>query len=288
LLDFAKTFTPQQSDGLPYSTHLQLKGEYFITTNVDVQDGLFNGSTGSLKLIEYGTTVKNKKIPKIAWMDFRNPLVGSAKRTQFKSHQQKKGINVEYTPIERITRNLSKTGRHHGLKVVRTQLSLLAANGRTITKSQGSSIPSVVVSVKGRRKLTREELYVACSRATSLNGLFLNGEFKPPNPPGPNDPVTKELQRLKEHPHQFSIKFLQDYGDAYEKLYFHNVQYFIPHQPDVVADHCAMSSNFIALVEPHLLETDTIGLPGYSCINRSNSSGRNSEGVLLFRKNGKQ
>jgi len=69
LLSSAKGWTAQQSDGLPYETHLQIGGEYFVSTNIDVTDGLFNGSTGHLKLIEYGTTSSRERIPKRAWMD---------------------------------------------------------------------------------------------------------------------------------------------------------------------------------------------------------------------------
>lgn len=46
LLESSKNLTTQQSDGIPYETYLQIGGEYFVTTNIDVQDGLFNGSTG--------------------------------------------------------------------------------------------------------------------------------------------------------------------------------------------------------------------------------------------------
>jgi hypothetical protein len=60
LLEFAKKMSPQQSDGLPYTTNLQVGGVYFITTNVDVADGLFNGSTGTLEKIEYYKNTLNE------------------------------------------------------------------------------------------------------------------------------------------------------------------------------------------------------------------------------------
>jgi len=228
---------------------LKVDAEYFISTNVDVQDGLFNGSTGCLKKIEYGRTHLGNPIPKRCWMDFRNPLIGANKRLGTNGYQRKKEINVDWTAIERITKNLSKTGRHKGLEIVRTQIPLVAANGMTIMKSQGSSIPCVTVAVKrsrtstGRltRKLTRELLYVACSRATSLAGLFIDGEFDAPEPPRKDDFVTTEMERLRAIPFSFSIKFLQDFGTNYRKLFFHNMQSFIAHREDLSADHCAMS-----------------------------------------------
>jgi hypothetical protein len=266
---------------------LQINGEYFVTTNIDVSDGLFNGATGKLKMIEYGTTKGKEKVPKTAYLHFHHPSIGSKKRASTRVEQQRKGIDLNWVQIGRVTKNLSKTGRHKGIRIIGTQLPLLSANGVTIPKAQGSSIPSVVacVSTTRKKKLTREELYVACSRATSLNGLYINGEFVPPVLPGPNNPVTVEMERLRSMPLELSLRFLQDYGDDFERIYYHNVQSFVQHHLDVKADHCAMAANFLALVEPHLKPTDQIDQPSFSCIHRTNCRGRvNSEGALLFKK----
>jgi hypothetical protein len=249
LLEYAKTLRPQQSDGIPYKTRLQVGGEYFVSTNVDLQDGLYNGSTGGLKLIEYGTTNHQQRIPIAAWIDFRNILVGVYKRSITKRYQQKHNINLQWTRIERIQRNLSKTGRHKGLELIRKQIPLVAANAMTITKSQGSSLPFVIVSVERyrtkagtlSRKMTRESLYVACSRATSLKGLFIDGTFEPPAAPSIRDLVSAEMIRLRQCLFPFAMQFMQDYGDGFVKLYFNNVQSFLLHREDVMADHCAMS-----------------------------------------------
>jgi len=221
-----------------------------VSTNVDVQDGLFNGSTGILKKIEYATAHDKRRIPHRCWIDFKNPLIGISKRTISKSYQNRKKINAEWTSIERVTKNIniSRTGRLKGFEIIRNQLPLVAANGMTITKSQGSSIPCVVVSIKPfcnrfgkqRRKLSRELLYVACSRATSLKGLFIDGTFEPPVKPSFNDPVTLEMERLRSIPFSFSLKFIQTIGNQVWKLYFHNVQSFNAHSEDVACDKCAL------------------------------------------------
>ncbi|XP_035710253.1 uncharacterized protein LOC110853120 [Folsomia candida] len=204
LLEYATTLTAQQSDGLPYQTYLKVGAEYFVGTNVDVQDGLFNGSTGTLKLIEYSTKAQGK--PTRAWLDFHNSMVGMHKRASTRPYQVRKNIDEELVAVDRITRNLSKTGRHQGLQIIRTQIPLVPANGTTIAKSQGSTHICSVVAVKcysdddepprkrsRKNWLSREELYVACSRPTSREGLFIYGEFTPPLTPGPNDPVSIEM-----------------------------------------------------------------------------------------------
>lgn len=245
LIEQAKEFSTQKNDGLPFETFLKVDAEYFVTTNIDVQDGIFNGATGTLKAIEYGITTTADRVPYKAWMDFRNPLIGVTSRSTTKAYQLRKNIDLNLVMVGRITRNLSKTGRHGSLQLIRTQIPLLAANGMTIDKSQGSSLKWVCVCVKKtkhrRRKISRERLYVGCSRATSLDGLFIDGIFEPPATPPEDDPVSTEMRRLRKTPFEFSIKFLQDFDNSYYKIYFHNIQSFLLHHADLVADHCAMS-----------------------------------------------
>jgi len=159
----------------------------------------------------------------------------------------------------------------------------------TIAKSQGSSLPCVVVSPttqgkSGRKSaIKREELYVGCSRATSLEGLFINGTFKKPAPPKPNDVVTKEMENLKNRPIQFSMLFLQDFTATQTTVFFMNAQSLKKHHKDIIADSCPMSSSFLAFVEPHMIEDDDLEFNGYRYAHRSNSSNRHrSDGSILL------
>jgi hypothetical protein len=263
-------------------------GVYFITTNVDVADGLFNGSTGTLEKIEY---YKNTQIPERAWIDFRHSLIGFEKGKTTKKYQMDHNINLKWVGIDRITRNLSKTGRHKGLQVIRTQIPLVPANGMTVHKAQGSTALFIVMTTKKsdhrRRNLTRELLYTGCSRPTTLGGLYIDGVFEPPSLPKSNDPVSLEMARMRSIPFSFTLRFLQDYDDDYEKIYFHNVQSFLAHRLDVLADHCALASNCLAFVEPQLITTDKISTQNYDTIFREDcrTTQRNSEGALVMMKN---
>lgn len=148
LLEYAKTLDPQKSDGLPYETFLKVGGCYYVSTNIDVQDGLFNGATGILRLIEYGVAMNGTRVPQYAWIEFDHPIIGAEARQKTSSYQKEHNIPLNYVRIERIQRNLSvKRGRN--LEIIRSQIPLEAANGMTIHKSQGSSLPCVVVSVEG-------------------------------------------------------------------------------------------------------------------------------------------
>ncbi len=136
-----------------------------------------------------------------------------------------------------------------GLELIRKQIPIVGANGMTIAKSQGSSMPMVVVSM--RKKLSREHLYVACSRATSRNGLFIDGVFTPPSHPGINHDVSKEMRNLRQTPVAFELRFFSDVQSR-NKLYYHNIECFRKYRQDVISDPHIMSSNLLAFVEPHV------------------------------------
>lgn len=295
-------WTISDSNGLRYNTFLKVGGLYFITTNIDVSDGLFNGSTGLLKAIEFASArdESGRRVPYRVWMHFPDLRVGAHKRKTSQSIiKQRLKINNDYqlwTPIERIQRRMSKSFVCEGVQVVRSQIPLVPCNGMTIAKCQGATMETVVVSVKGtgNAKLSRAELYVACSRATSLNGLFIDGNFIPPNPAPDDDQVTAAYRKLCCNPHDFSLQFFQDLPTSVNKLYFHNVESLRPHLLDVFADPCVKAADLIALVEPRTLSTDVFNFPDYEVVHRSDCRGnlrrkrllrlRNSEGALVLEK----
>ena len=170
------------------------------------------------------------------------------------------------------------------MKIGRTQIPLLAANGMTIAKSQGSSLPKVVCI---RDSLTRELKYVACSRSTSLEGLHIVGKFQAPSLPPPNDPVTKEMEILRKLPVEFRLRFPSDFPDM-KKLYYHNVEGFLSHHLDILNDINIMAHEYLVFSEPRIKAEYELGIEGFTILFRQNSSVKsgfcNSEGLLVFHK----
>ncbi len=82
------------------------------------------------------------------------------------------------------------------MQVVRKQIPLQAANGMTINKSQNSSLEKVLVVCYGNR-ISHGRIYVACSIATSLNGLSIFGTIKHPLLVGSLNAITKEMEELQ-------------------------------------------------------------------------------------------
>jgi Helicase len=250
---------------------------------LNISDGLFNGSTGTLMKICLATNSTGDKVPIRAFLQFSDHLVGPDARTRMRDYQIRQTIDLTWTPIERFTRVLQKSGKNEKLQIVRTQLPLVACNGMTIHKSQGSDMVLVVVNVK--KKLRRSLLYVACSRATSYNSLFIDGKFKAPLPPLENDAVTIELARLRQIPLQHSMKFFCDMDDSRTKIMFHNVQSFHAHHLDILAEHSFMASHILAFVEPWTLVGEQYDIPNFTCVHREDCrSKRGSYGSLVYAK----
>lgn len=130
----AESFTAQEADGIPYETNLQLGAIYFISTNIDVSDGLYNGATGYLRKIDCGYNNAGVKVPTIAWMEFQHPLIGASLRERSKLRIQHSNANEMWTPISRISREVSKSRKYPGMKLLRKQIPLVAANAMTIAK----------------------------------------------------------------------------------------------------------------------------------------------------------
>lgn len=135
-LEKASKLTPQKSDGMPYSTHLQIGAVYFLSTNIDVSDGLFNGATGILRRIDYGKTKDGRSIPVRAWIEFQSHLIGVNQRLKFKGLMTNSDIPETWTPIQRITKELSVSFKYSGLTLRRQQIPLISANAMTIAKVQ--------------------------------------------------------------------------------------------------------------------------------------------------------
>jgi nucleoside-triphosphatase THEP1 len=281
LLEYAKTFKTQEADGMPVEVRLKVGAIYMVSTNVDVADGLFNGATGLLKLIELGTTSEGERIPIMGYLDFGDPLIGSNMRAKHRGRMVARNINLAWTPIPFETKTLTKTGVNRNLQVVRTQLPLVSANGITITKSQGSTYKKVVVKLK--KCLPRDQLYVACSRSTTLDGLFLDGAFEPPPPPP--EYVLLELARLRKQGFKFSLQFMQDIPNTHYKLMFHNVQSLHKHHLDILCDQCYTSADMMSFVEPWILDNEEYDFEGFRAYQRVNCRyPRNSVGSIVYVK----
>lgn len=97
---------------------------------------------------------------------------GKKKRLAKKAIIQQNKYPNNWTPFEPIS-NKFQRGNIIQLPVERTQSPIVIAEVLTIHKSQRATYRNVVLDLSTGRYSSRSSLYVACSRVTSANGLYL-------------------------------------------------------------------------------------------------------------------
>uniref|UniRef100_A0A3Q3GL43 ATP-dependent DNA helicase n=1 Tax=Kryptolebias marmoratus TaxID=37003 RepID=A0A3Q3GL43_KRYMA len=137
---------------LPDNIQAGLGIRVMIIRNLDVEDGLVNGTFGNIADIV--TSTKNGAVTLIG-LKLDNPTAGRTKKMR--------GKPDDFVYIERFEEQTSIKG------VVQHQFPIKLAFGCTAHKVQGMTIKSAAVSLK--RIFEPGMAYVALSRTTSLEGL---------------------------------------------------------------------------------------------------------------------
>lgn len=158
--------------------------------------------------------------------------------------------------------NLTKTSN---IQLCRKQFPLTPAEAIIIHKSQGATYDNVCVNITSR--MDRFMLYVAFSRATSANGLFINGQYITPRNVNKNDKVTIEMLRLrKENPVQLCLKFPEDCeknSDNFSFLY-QNFRSLNKNFNLIKSNISLTSCDILSFVETWTLSNDDLNIPHYA------------------------
>jgi len=161
------------------------------------------------------------------------------------------------------------------------------AEGITIHKSQGQSMNEVVVKMS--YPMERSLIYVALSRATSLNGLYLIGDFKPPNTPQSNHPPLVEMERMRNEsllvPKFVSLRELP--VNTFQ-IISHNVQSLRKHLQCITNDKVYMESNLLLFQETWTTSNEHFDIPNYHEILKNTLNGApKAFGTVIYAKNNK-
>ena len=240
---------------------------YDLVKNMNVSDGLANGSSCVLELIQYDEQFKK---PSILWVSFSDPKIGAIQRRQ---------LAIYYTP--NINRNWVPLGcektpftvKNRSVSMVRKQFPIRPSTGKTIHKSQGSTVESVAVDLTMKSKgrgLLRHAAYVACSRVTTLEGLFLvNFDSKDIVL---DERVSTEMDRLRENRClQLNFNLLQNHQNLC--VYYQNIEYLNPHLQSFIKDPQRKHSDIILLNETHAtIDENKYPFDHYKVIQNHNSS----------------
>ena len=155
---------PQKTGNLRKVLHVKVGARVMLTTNIDVSDGLTNGTVGTVK---YVITEKITKRVKVILVEFDNRDVGQ----ETKSKSQYKHINSKAVPIYK-TQPIFPVHAKTSCQASRTQFPLVLAWAITINKCQGLTLPEIVVDMTpAKGHYTVGQAYVAFSRVMQLDKL---------------------------------------------------------------------------------------------------------------------
>lgn len=102
-----------KTQGLSKDLILQEFMRYMVTSNIDVDDGLFNGATGVLRLILYNVN----RQPTTVFIEFDDPMIGKKSREKYSTIiQNNSAIQATWTPISKTKLSFTTT-RKQNVKV---------------------------------------------------------------------------------------------------------------------------------------------------------------------------
>ena len=192
LANFQPKDDPKYTGGLPNELRLAVGARVMLIRNLDIADGLVNGSQG--KVIGFIKSKPDTSTTIAAVLViFDSPKVGTiARQTSHFSLELR--AHPMATPILRFEASFTITRKNKKLTICRYQFPLKLSWSCTIHKVQGLTVSEIVVSFKNR--FANGQAYVALSRATSLTGLHIL-DFQPQKLIASKS-VQKEMERLKE------------------------------------------------------------------------------------------
>lgn len=270
-LEKAKELPAQKTHGLPTVLKLQVGGRYMVTTNVDVADGLFNGATGILKKIE----IKGNKSFTV-FIQFDGTIGRKARAAQRNIGED---IDLSWTPLTKQKEQFTTSNK---VIVVREQYPLVPAEAITINKSQGQSLQMATIQLDPR--MNRSLLYVALSRVTNINGVYLIGKFIPPSPPSEKHTPTLEMKRMRQEAQLIPrYQYLRQVPDGVIQIVSHNVQSLRAHAKTLEKDPVYVTSSLLFLQETWLHENEEVSIQGRVEIARSSITGKvRGSGTIIF------
>jgi hypothetical protein len=221
-----------------------------LLRNLDVSDGLVNGVFG--EVLDF--VKSNNRVTKIL-VKFDNDKVG-----------RKRKDNTGAVPIEVSEETLSSG-------IVRRQFPLKLAWACTVHKVQGMTVSEIVYDMQSTRN--SGQAYVALSRATSLNGLFLKN-FNP------------RLIYCSEEVHN-SLKEMTRFREktpaveSTHQIVHHNAQGLRSKLPDIRSNSEVTSASVLAITETWLSEDvddASLTLDGFTIHRKDRADGRG--GVAMY------
>ena len=240
-----------ETGGLDSDIYIKETARVMLTTNIDIADRLINGQLGTIVRIEVN---QNNQNPTVIYIKFDDDKAGSS-LIQRSSHPFVRENQV--VPLQPVLAKIKiRPNKLSSPEIRRTQFPLTLAYAVSIHKVQGLSLTNVVISfdLVKQRTFNYGQVYVALSRATSLNGIHVLGTLE--NKHVKADPrVHEEYERLRNSSNCYlTIQTNENHHDnAVLTICLLNIRSLRKHSIDIKYDSTIMNSDIIALTETQLL-----------------------------------
>ena len=264
-----------------------------LTSNVLVEDGLFNGAAGIVQSwyipgAGQGITVTPRGL---VWVKFTNATTGSNWRRKHSEIIKTAKVPETWTPIFPFARPWETNFKHikNRDKLLRLQFPLLQSDAMTINKAQGMSVNEGVVDLSKAPKRIGGLHYTAMSRFRSLKGMHIkNLDLDRVHV----DPlVVNEIKRLKKRAMvDLQITPAALLGNQGFVIMAHNANSMHAHMLDVRANHDYKHVLAVLHFETFAAVADSneyYNLHGMSIVRNDaieSTNGRRQRGSMLHHK----
>ena len=249
----ARIRSQSETGGLALLLHLKIVARVMITANLDIPDRLINGQLGIVKHVkfEHGkvTTIYLKLDDHKAGLKEINGCDALARQNK-------------WVPIKRhealIYIKTSKCSSSQSIR--RTQFPLLSW-GCTVHKVLGLSLSKGVVSfdLEKQKSFNQGQMYVAISRITNINNLFLIGEYSR-NAFKVNTDATTEYNRLR---CDSAFEYCENIAvnECSITVTLLNTRSLKKHAIEIAKESCLMESDILCLTETQIrIDQDTFNI----------------------------
>ena len=235
-----------ETGGLASKVDLKKEARVMLTTNVCVDDRLSNGQLGTVRKIAINNQNQIEKI----YIEFDDSRVGLKAR-----NNDRCAYEHNWVPIERVEANIKiRANKDSSPSIKRTQFPLMFSWACTVHKVQGQTLDKVVFSfeLEKQRSFNSGQIYVALSRVTLLNGLFLVGTYKP-NAIKADKKAVLEYERMRT---DCILEPTQDCNPVRPKpltVAVLNTRSLSKHAVDIACDCSLVDNDILCLTETQLL-----------------------------------
>ena len=238
--------------GLDGEIHIKEGARVMLTRNINLQDRLINGQMGTVVKID----VNSNNEPNVLYVNFDDEKAG---KTTINTSSNSFAKQNNLVPIEPVLAKIKvRPGKASSPEIQRIQFPIALSWACTIHKVQGLTLEKVVISLnlKKQRSFNYGQIYVALSRATSLQGLYILGEIKSKHIKV-NPKVNEEYERLRDSSLYFNTSSKDEHSDdSVLTISLLNIRSLRKHSEDIKFHSQLFSSDVLALTETQLSPND--------------------------------